>query len=167
MEGSRRYRSGFCTAIARDAGSIYSWWFDPGACAPGFMLASRSADYRRDERKGEGVRMMRTLSLGPSSNLRGGMFALRAQCGQGCPRMLRSLSLGPLTIWRGEELHAGMRALRECGRDVRAPRGYGTILVAGSLQGLWPLGLTAATRNQRRAPEVRPGTVKVDFVDTP
>ena len=35
---------------------------------------------------------------------------------------------------------------------------YGTILVAGSLQGLWPLSLTAATRN---AVSPRSGRMKI------
>ena len=52
--------------------------------------------------------------------------------------------------------HAGMRELRRCG--------YGTILVAGSLQGLWPAALTAATRNQMREPDGKPCTVNVDLV---
>jgi hypothetical protein len=52
-------------------------------------------------------------------------------------------------------------------RQADSLRYYGTILVAGSLQGPWPLAFTAATRNQMRAPEVRPGTVKVDLVETP
>jgi hypothetical protein len=43
----------------------------------------------------------------------------------------------------------------------------GAIFVAGSLQPLWPLGPTAATRNQERVPLVRPLIVIFDFVETP
>ena len=40
--GSPRYRSGFCTAVGRDAGSIIVGDSNPGACSPGFMLATAS-----------------------------------------------------------------------------------------------------------------------------
>src|SRR5258705_12454423 len=40
--GSPRYSSGFCTAVARDVGSIIVGDSNPGACNPGFMLAPAS-----------------------------------------------------------------------------------------------------------------------------
>src|SRR5258706_10532404 len=83
------------------------------------------------------------------------------QIGEGA-RMLRTLSpSGPSSNGRGE-LFA---QCAQCGRDVRAPSSYGTILVAGSLQGLWPLALTAATLGSRMVNTAPPSgalaTVKV------
>ena len=42
LNGSIPYRSGFCTAIARFAGSFVIGNFDTGAYAPGFMLSPAS-----------------------------------------------------------------------------------------------------------------------------
>ena len=78
-------------------------------------------------------------------------------CGAFCQKNCKQTLAHPSPKWERGEAKEQADSLRY----------YGTIFVAGSLQGLWPLAFTAATRNQMRAPEVRPGTVRVDLVDTP
>jgi hypothetical protein len=85
---------------------------------------------------------------------------------------MRSVDLGcsRLTIEpdpRGLGMLARVRFVRDAGASKRVTHvAQGAILVAGSLQPLWPAAPMAATLNQYFAPRVRPLIIVEDVVTT-
>src|SRR5258708_20688153 len=118
--------------------------------------SSRLVGDRVSRKKREGLRMLRTLSPNPSPNGRGEIVRASRSMRTGMSAYAAHPLPWPLSQWERGRMRT---------RRARS-NSYGTIFVAGSLQGLWPLALTAATRNQTRVTDGKTRIVKVDLVGT-